>query len=90
MTFRLSPTTSGSLLGCRAFLHAEDQIACLTASAGPQILRAGQPQTVELVFDQAGDGGRCRPPFELTHLAFVAEGTVAGRQGGRCGIDWNL
>jgi hypothetical protein len=35
---------------------------------------------VDLVFDQAGDGGRCRPPFELTHLAFVAEGTVAGRQ----------
>ncbi len=84
MTFQLTPSASGSVLFCTAFLHTENQTACLQGRTPPQILRAGQPQTVDVVFDQADAVDRCRPPFEITHLAFTVEGTVNGRQ------EWGL
>jgi hypothetical protein len=49
-------------------------------------LRAGEPQTVEIVFDAADPNPRCRVPLEFSHLAFNVEGTVevASRQ------EWGL
>jgi len=82
MSFRVTPTGSGPVLVSVGFLHAADKTACLQGRSGPSALQAGEPQTVEIVFDRPDEGGRCRTPLELTDLAFNVEGTieVASRQ----------
>lgn len=76
MTFRLTPGGTGPVLFCTGFLHAADKTGCLQGRTGAFSLRAGEAQTVEVVFDQADAGDRCRTPLDLTDLAFVVEGTI--------------
>jgi hypothetical protein len=82
MTFRLTPTGTGPVLWCVGFLHAADKTGCLQGRTGEFTLRAGEPQTVGVVFDQVDPSDRCRTPLDITDLAFVVEGTVevASRQ----------
>jgi hypothetical protein len=82
LSFRLTPTGTGPALYCVGFLHAADKTGCLQGRIGPLDLRAGEPQTVAIVFDQVDASDRCRTPLELTDLAFNVEGTiqVASRQ----------
>jgi hypothetical protein len=86
MAFRLTPTATGSVLWCVGFLHAADKTACLQGRTGGLQLRAGEAQTVEVVFDLPAAGDRCRTPLEITDLALTVEGTieVASRQ------EWGL
>jgi len=86
MTFRLTPAGTGSVLWCVGFLHAADKTGCLQGRTGAFALRAGEAQTVEVVFDQVDGSDRCRTPLDLTDLAFNVEGTVevAARQ------EWTL
>jgi hypothetical protein len=81
MTFRLAPTGSGSVLWCVGFLHAANMAACLQGRTAGLTLRAGEAQTVEMVFDTAAYSG-CATPVDITHLGFVVEGVVqvASRQ----------
>jgi hypothetical protein len=76
MTFRLTPIGTGPVLFCTGFLHAADKTGCLQGRTGAFSLRAGEAQTVEVVFDQVDSGDRCRTPLDLTDLAFGVEGTV--------------
>ncbi len=76
MTFRLTPGGTGPVLFCIGFLHAADKTGCLQGRTGALNLRRGEPQTVEVVFDQVGAGDRCRVPLDLTDLAFAVEGTI--------------
>jgi hypothetical protein len=82
MTFRVTPTGSGTVLRYVGFLHATDKTACLQGLAAGGSLRTGEAQTVEIAFDQADTSGRCRTPLDLSDLAFNVEGTVevASRQ----------
>ncbi len=86
MTFALRPTGSGPVLWSIGFLHASNKTACLQGRSGALTLRAGEVQTVEIVFDQAGSADRCGTPTDITDLAFNVEGTVevASRQ------EWGL
>ena len=86
MTFRLTPTGTGTVLWCTAFLHAADKTACLQGRAPGFPLRTGEARLVDVVLDLADASDRCRTPLETTDLAFVAEGTVevAARQ------EWTL
>ena len=74
------------MLWCVGFLHAADKTACLQGRTGGLQLRAGEAQTVEVIFDQPAASDRCRTPLELTDLALTLEGTteVASRQ------EWGL
>lgn len=83
MRFRLAPTQSGPVLYVRAFLHASNRVACLSAETGPFTLTAGQPRDLEVVFDRAD---RCGVPLTIETMAVVVEGTVevASRQ------EWTL
>jgi hypothetical protein len=76
MTFRLTPTGSGPVLWCVGFLHADNMTACLQGRTAGLTLRAGEPQTIEVVFDTADTSGRCATPVEITHLALTVEGVV--------------
>jgi hypothetical protein len=82
MTFLLRPSGTGTVLWCVAFLHASNQAGCLQARTAGLALKAGEAQTVEVVFDTADTGGFCGTPLDITHLAFVVEGVtqVASRQ----------
>ncbi len=82
MTFRLTPTGSGPVLWCVGFLHADNMTACLQGRTAPLTLRAGEAQTVEVIFDTADTSSRCATPVEITHLALTVEGVVqvASRQ----------
>jgi hypothetical protein len=79
MTFSVRSSTSATVLGLRASLHSTEKIACLLGSSGPLTLVAGQPQTVEIVFDEADD---CPTPVSITHMAAVVSGpsSVGSRQ----------
>ena len=76
MTFRLTPSGTGPVLFCTGFLHAADKTGCLQGRTGAFSLRKCEAQTVEVVFDQADAGDRCRAPLDLTDLAFGVEGTI--------------
>ncbi|MCG6923536.1 MAG: hypothetical protein LJF15_20965 [Acidobacteria bacterium] len=76
MTFRLTPSRSGGVLWCVAFLHSADKTACLQGRVDGFPLRAGEPQDIDLVFDVADHSDHCRTPLDLTDLAFVVEGTI--------------
>jgi len=76
MRFRLTPTGTGPVLFCTGFLHAADKTGCLQGRIGAFGLRAGEAQTVEVVFDTVDGSDRCRTPLDLTDLAFVVEGTI--------------
>ena len=82
MSFRVTPTASGTVLFYVGFLHAANKTACLQGRGAGATLRAGEPQTVEMVFDQADSSTRCGTPLDLRDLAFNVEGTtsVASRQ----------
>jgi hypothetical protein len=82
LTFRLAPTGSGSTLLCVSTLHAADKTGCLQGRIGSLSLRAGESQTIDVVFDQVDASDRCRTPLDLTDLALSVEGTVevASRQ----------
>jgi hypothetical protein len=82
MTFRLTPTGSGTVLWCAAFLHATDKTSCLQGRTTGFPLRAGEAQTIEVVFDLPAGGDRCRTPLDITDLDLAVEGTaaVASRQ----------
>ncbi len=82
MTFRVTPTGNGTALFYVGFLHATNKTACLQGRAEGMALRAGEPQAVEIVFDQPDTSGRCRTPLDISDLAFNVEGTVevASRQ----------
>jgi hypothetical protein len=82
LTFRLAPTGSGPVLYGVGFLHAADKTGCLQGRTGAFSLRAGEPQTIQVVFDQVDASDRCRTPLDLTDLALAVEGTieVASRQ----------
>ena len=82
MTFRLTPTGTGSVLWCAGFLHAADKTACLQGRTGGLALRAGEAQTVEMIFDLPAASDRCKTPLEIADLALSVEGTVevASRQ----------
>jgi hypothetical protein len=86
MTFRLAPTGTGPTLFSVGFLHAADKTGCLQGRIGALSLRAGEPQTIGVVFDQVDASDRCRTPLDLTDLALSVEGTVevASRQ------EWGL
>lgn len=86
LTFRVTPTANGTALFYRGFLHATDKTGCLIGNASGGGLRSGEPQTIEIAFDQPDTSGRCRLPLDLTDLAFGVEGTieVASRQ------EWGL
>ena len=79
MTFSVRSSTAATVLGLRASLHSTEKIACLLGSSGPLTLVAGQPQTVEIVFDEADD---CPTPVSITHMAAVVSGpsSVGSRQ----------
>ena len=77
MTFRLMPTETGTVLWCAGFLHGDDKTACLQGRTGGFLLRAGEPRSVEVVFDEPSPGDRCRTPLEITDLGLTVEGTVA-------------
>jgi hypothetical protein len=85
MTFELRPSQTGFALGFRAFLHDSSKRACLIASkpSFERQLQAGQPATVEVVFDQSD---RCGTPVTITNMDAALEGTieVASRQ------EWGL
>lgn len=74
MTFSVRSSTAATVLGLRATLHSTEKIACLLGSSGPLTLVAGQPQTVEIVFDEADD---CPTPVTITHMATVVSGPSA-------------
>jgi hypothetical protein len=76
MTFRLTPTGTGPVLWCVAFLHADNMTACLQGRTAPLTLRAGEPQDVEVTLDTADTSGRCATPVQITHLALTVEGVV--------------
>ena len=82
MTFRVTPTGSGTVLQYVGFLHATTKAACLLGRVGKGSLRAGEPQTVEIVFDEPAVTDHCRVPLDIVNLAFNVEGTieVASRQ----------
>ena len=76
MTFRLAPTATGTVLFSTGFLHAADKTGCLQGRTAGLSLRAGEPQTIDVVFDQADESDRCRTPLDLTDLALTVEGTI--------------
>ncbi len=76
MTFRLTPTESGPVLWCVGFLHADNMTACLQGRTAGLTLRAGEAQTVEVIFATADTSGRCATPVEITNLALTVEGVV--------------
>jgi hypothetical protein len=76
MTFRLAPSGTGPVLFCTGFLHAANKTGCLQGRIGAFNLRAGEAQTVDVVFDQVDTSDRCGTPLDLTDLAFVVEGTI--------------
>lgn len=82
MSFRVTPTATGFVLFYVGFLHAADKTACLQGRVAGASLRVGEPQMVEIVFDQADPSSRCRAPLDFRNLAFNVEGTteVASRQ----------
>jgi hypothetical protein len=82
LTFRVTPGGEGTVLFYMGFLHAPSKVACLQGRTGGGAVRAGEGQTIEIVFDQADTSGRCRTPLDLSDLAFNVEGTieVAARQ----------
>ncbi len=82
MRFELRPSGSGPVLWCTGFLYASNQLACLQVRTPGLTLKAGEAQTVEVVFDTAASEGYCGTPLDITHLAFVVEGVtdVASRQ----------
>jgi len=82
MTFRVTPGGNGTVLFYVGFLHAPSKIACLQGRTTGAAVGAGEPQTVEIVFDQADASDRCRTPLDLSDLAFNVEGSieVAARQ----------
>lgn len=91
LTFQITPTSNGTVLFYRGFLHATDKTACLIGNAsGPAALRAGEARTIEILFDQPDTSGRCRIPLDLIDLALGVEGTteVASRQ--EWGIPYHL
>jgi hypothetical protein len=82
MTFRVTPGGNGTALFYVGFLHASTKIACLQGRTTGGAVRGGEPQTVEIVFDQADPSDRCRTPLDVTDLAFNVEGStdVGARQ----------
>jgi len=85
LTFRLAPTKSGPVLYCVGFLHATDKTGCLQGRTGAFNARAGEPQTIEVVFDQVDASDRCRTPLDLTDLALERGRDGRGRVSTRMG-----
>jgi hypothetical protein len=75
----LQSATGGPALYVRVFLHNAGLRACLIGQTGPQVLRAGQAEELEVRLDQADE---CRTPADIRTMAAVVEGTVeiASRQ----------
>jgi len=90
MTFRLTPSGTGPVLFGTGFLHAADKTGCLQGRIGAFALRAGEPQTIEVVFDQVDASDRCRTPLDLTDLAFVVEGTIEVASRHEWGLRYHL
>jgi hypothetical protein len=61
--------------------------ACLFGQTGPQALRAGQAEELEVLLDQADD---CRTPADIRTMAAVVEGTVETASRQEWGIRYTL
>jgi hypothetical protein len=79
MSFDLHPTSTGHALFMHVFLHATNQIACLTGETGAFDVEAGVVRRIEIPFD---DADRCGVPLTIATMDAGVEGTieVASRQ----------
>jgi hypothetical protein len=79
MVMRLAPVATGTALSFVVFLNSASKRSCFMASTSPISLRAGQPQSVQVVLDPSET---CAVPFEITDMAAILEGPVelASRQ----------
>ena len=73
MTFQLDPTSDGTVLYMRVYLHATNQIACLWAETLAFSVQARVPSVITIPISSAD---RCGTPTTIATMAAVVEGPI--------------